>query len=161
MFAVSAEIAPTAHGCRARFRFEGVIEAIVVPQRTASERADGLWQTTCCEIFWQPVGDAAYREFNLGPSTRWACYDFDDFRSNGRDGPVDSIGIDCTMSERQFVIEADIAADLPVPADIALNAIVEDAQGNMQYWALAFPAGRPEFHSENCRRLRLAKDSGA
>ena len=42
------------------------------------------------------------------------------------------------------------------PADVALNAVVEDVDGNIQFWALAFADGKPEFHSEVCRAMKLA-----
>ena len=152
---IRAELAPTAQGCRARFVFSGDISAIKVPELAQPRREDDLWKTTCCEIFWQPDGADAYREFNLSPSGKWAVYDFDAFREGMRDAPVVGVAVSCTAQEAQLVLEADIAADLPRPASIALNAIVEDAAGHMQFWALAFADGKPEFHSETCRQLRV------
>lgn len=116
---------------------------------------DNLWRTTCFEIFWQPVGQTAYREFNLSPSSKWAAYDFDDFRTNSRDAPVDAIAVACANSHDHLLLNADIAAELPVPAKVALNAIVECTNGTMQYWALAFADGKPEFHSATCRALTI------
>lgn len=153
--AVSAMIAATHAGCRARFRLEGDVALIKIPVLAPGERTDFLWQTTCFEIFWQPGSGSWYREFNLSPSSRWACYDFDDFRLNSRDGPVDAIAIACSFTERELILEAAIACDLALPARIALNAIVEDHAGNIQFWALAFPGGKPEFHAEVCRAIRL------
>ncbi len=154
---VSATLEPTKKGCRAVFKIEGDISAIHVPKRQDPERTDYLWKTTCFEIFWQPDGGTYYREFNLSPSTRWAAYDFDDFRENARDAPADRVDICCTRDAGQLVLEADIASELPVPADIALNGIVEDKDGNSQFWALAFQDGKAEFHSEVCRQLRVEK----
>ena len=119
---------------------------------------DNLWKTTCFEIFWQPEGKRSYREFNLSPSHKWATYDFDDFRKNGRDAPVDAIAISCAHSHEDLMLTAEIAAELPLPAMVALNAIVEDRRGAMQYWALAFRDGPPEFHSVECRALRLEQN---
>ena len=153
--AVSATIEPTAAGCRARFRLDGDIGRIRVPAHATSERTDFLWRTTCFEIFWQPLAGTWYREFNLSPSSRWACYDFDDVRLNGRDGPVDAIALACSYDERELVLEAAIGSDLALPARVALNAIVEDRDGNIQFWAPAFQHGKPEFHSETCRAIML------
>lgn len=155
--AVSAMIEATDTGCRARFRFEGDISRIKVPTHSPSERTDFLWKTTCFEIFWQPDGGDRYREFNLSPSSRWACYDFDDFRLNSRDGPVDAIAIASACNEHELLLEAAIGSELALPAQIALNAIVEDIEGNIQFWALAFPDGKPEFHSQVCRAARLER----
>ena len=47
--------------------------------------------------------------------------------------------------------------ELPAPAQVALNAIVEHPGGGLQFWALAFPPGKPEFHSEACRQLIIER----
>lgn len=154
---VQAEIEATEHGCKARFRFDGDMSQIKVPIHAASERLDFLWKTTCFEIFWQPEGGQYYREFNLSPSSRWACYDFDDFRLNSRDAPVETIAIACSHDGTSLQLEASIASELPLPAAVALNAIVEDNKGNIQFWALAFEDGKAEFHSEVCRAIKLGK----
>lgn len=151
--AVTASIAATPQGCAAQFRLEGHIPAIVLPSVATPGRRDNLWQTTCFEIFWQPIGSMAYREFNLSPSGQWAAYDFDSFREGMRDAPVDAIAIACSQDDRELVLHASIAAALPTPAQVALTAIAEHADGGKQYWALAFPPGRPEFHSEANRSL--------
>jgi hypothetical protein len=151
--AVTAEVTVTPEGCRAEFRLDGHMPGIVLPPPTAPGRQDNLWQSTCFEIFWQPIGGTAYREFNLSPSGQWAAYDFDSFRTGMRDAPVAAIAIACSHDDAGLVLTAHIAADLPDPAQVALNAIVEHANGHKQYWALAFPPGKPEFHSEANRAL--------
>lgn len=154
--AVGAAISPTSKGCRARFQLTGKLAEIRIPEHEDPERTDNLWHTTCFEIFWQAEGGAAYREFNFSPSSNWAAYDFDGFRKNGRDAPVDAIAVACAHSSDHLLLTANIAADLPVPARVALNAIVENSDGTKQYWALRFEDGKPEFHSETCRALRIA-----
>lgn len=156
--AVTASITPTEIGCEAAFRLDGDISKIVIPPRADLERKDNLWKTTCFEIFWQPIGQPGYVEFNLSPSGQWASYDFDRFREGMRDAPVDAISISRAHShlspggEGELELKADIAANLPAPAQVALNAIVEHPDGSLQFWALAFPPGPPEFHSEACRQ---------
>lgn len=160
--AVTAAIRSTSTGCEAEFRLEGGIGRIKLPEGRPSTRADNLWKTTCFEIFWQPVGGSYYREFNLSPSGRWAAYDFDAFREGMRDAPVNAMALGCSHlsanGEGELVLKASIAAELPVPAQVALNAIVEHQDGAMQYWALAFPPGKPEFHSEACRQLIVDRE---
>jgi hypothetical protein len=151
--AVTAAITATPQGCEAEFRLDGIISGIVVPPAATSARRDNLWQTTCFEIFWQPLGSTAYREFNLSPSGQWAAYDFDSYREGMRDATVDAVAIDCWHDAAGLVLRASIAAALPDPAQVALNAIVEHSDGAKQYWALAFPPGKPEFHSEANRAL--------
>lgn len=156
--AVTATITATTNGCDAEFRFDGRMDGIKLPSPGPSERTDNLWKTSCFEIFWQPIGGTYYREFNLSPSGRWAAYDFDSFREGMRDAPVDVIALSCSHNDGELILKASIAADLPAPAQVALNAIVEHTDGGMQYWALAFPPGKPEFHSEACRQLIVERD---
>ena len=156
MSRISAAIQPTPDGCRARFLMEGDVGRIKMPTHSHSQRQDNLWKTTCFEIFWQPEGGTYYREFNLSPSSMWAAYDFDDFRLNGRDAPVGAIAIACGKHDAKLDLEVSIASELPTPASVALNAVVEDLAGNIQYWALAFPEGQPDFHSKVCRTKKLA-----
>lgn len=151
--AVTAAVTATSEGCHAEFRLEGEVARIVLPQPAAPARQDNLWQTTCFELFWQPLGGTAYREFNLSPSGRWAAYDFESFRTGMRDLPVQAIAIGCAHDASGLVLTAAIAAELPDPAQVALNAVIEQADGHKQYWALAFPPGKPEFHSEANRAL--------
>ena len=155
--AVTAAITATPQGCKAEFRLDGHMSAVVLPPPAAPERMDNLWQATCFEIFWQPIGSTDYREFNLSPSGRWAAYDFDSFREGMRDAPVESVVIACSHDADGLILTASIAADLSAPAQVALNAIVEHADGGKQYWALAFPPGKPEFHSEACRALIIER----
>lgn len=156
---VTADLAPTPNGCIAEFRLQGDISAIKVPLGAVPVREDFLWKTTCFEIFWQPDQGSWYREFNLSPSSKWACYDFDDFRLNSRDGPVKAIAVASAHCDNELVLRADIVSELADPAMVALNAIVEDLEGNIQFWALAFPDGKPEFHSEVCRQLRVERNT--
>jgi hypothetical protein len=151
--AITASITATPQGCEAEFRLDGQLSAIVLPPAASGERRDNLWQTTCFEIFWQPLGGTAYREFNLSPSGQWAAYDFDSFREGMRDAPVEAVAITCSRDDAGLILKASIAAALSDPAQVALNAIVEHADGSKQYWALAFPPGKPEFHSEANRAL--------
>lgn len=153
--AISAQIHGTADGCNAEFRIEGDLSRVKMPKHAASVREDDLWKTTCFEIFWQPVGGTYYREFNLSPSSKWACYDFDDFREGMRDAPVSAISFSNASSGNEMLLKVSIASDLPDPADVALNAITEDTDGNIQFWALAFPPGKPEFHSTACRTKKV------
>jgi hypothetical protein len=155
--AVTASITATPQGCDAEFRLDGHLPSIILPAPGPSERTDNLWKTTCFEIFWQPLGGTYYREFNLSPSSRWAAYDFDAFREGMRDAPVQAIAIACSHTPDALVLKASIAADLAAPAQVALNAIVEHPGGALQFWALAFPPGKPEFHSEACRQMIIER----
>ncbi len=150
---VTAAVVATKDGCRARFAASGNMLEAVIPELAEPERMDDLWKTTCFEIFWER-DDGSYREFNLSPSTRWACYDFDSFREGMRNAPAEvAITFETTNDGMELV--ADIKSELRVPAKVALNAIIEEKDGALRFWALDFAQGKPEFHSEVCRSLKL------
>jgi hypothetical protein len=49
---------------RVRWRIEGS-QSLVVPPFAGKGRAEGLWRTTCFELFLKPLGGEAYCELNL------------------------------------------------------------------------------------------------
>ena len=151
--AVEARIEPAPSGCRAVFLARGDIGSIELPQVVRAERGDDLWKTTCFELFWS-LGQTAYREFNLSPSSQWACYDFDDYRKGMRDARAD-VRINVAVSATELRLEADIGSELPLPAAVALTAIIRDKDGVEGLWALAFPPGVPDFHAAVGRMLQL------
>ena len=151
--AIAASLEPTEHGCRAVFVARGDIARIAVPAADQPGRFDNLWKTTCFEVFWSHDGNS-YREFNLSPSGRWACYDFDGFREGMRDAPAEVV-ITVAASDNELRMEATINSALLLPATVALNAIIEDADAVNRFWALAFQPGAPEFHATTCRTLSL------
>jgi hypothetical protein len=154
---IDAEIEATSNGCRALFIASGDVARIKIPDLQADRgRYDDLWHTTCFEIFWQPLGSKFYREFNLSPSTRWACYDFDDFRAGMRNAPA-KVDIKIELTAATLRLETHIESDLPVPAKVALNGIIQDADGLNRFWALAFGDGEPEFHSEVTRAWQIVE----
>ena len=153
--AITAGIRAMPGGCEAEFVLRGALEDIQISEAGPSVRTDELWKTTCCEIFWQKLGASAYREFNLSPSSRWAAYDFDDAREGMRDAPVEAVELATRREAGALHLSARIASVLPVPARVALTAVVALRDGALQYWALAFPAGPPDFHSAACRQLTI------
>jgi len=62
----------------------GKIGDLGLPPVTAGARTDELWRHTCFEVFVRPLPGEAYYEFNFAPSTQWAAYRFDGYRSGMR-----------------------------------------------------------------------------
>ena len=61
----------------------GRITDVRIPCVSSSERADNLWLHTCFEAFVSADG-SAYYELNFSPSTEWALYQFDSYRTGMR-----------------------------------------------------------------------------
>ncbi|MCP9223203.1 DOMON-like domain-containing protein [Erythrobacter sp. LQ02-29] len=127
---------------------------LVAPPFAGAGRADGLWQTTCFELFLRPEAGEGYCEFNFSPSDRWNAYDFDRYRDGVRERPGEAAPV-CTMrTGRVFALfEAAIPLSLlpDAPCAMGLSAVIEEEGEEKSFWALAQPAGhRPDFHDPAC-----------
>jgi hypothetical protein len=129
-----------------------------------AEWTDGLWQHTCFEAFLRPAGGDTYYEFNLAPSLHWAAYRFSAYRSGmealSEVGPPrgDSAAPeDAASFAFSATLELERLAELPLdrPWRLGLSAIIEEKNGRLSYWALAHPAGKPDFHHPDCFRFEL------
>ncbi len=146
-----------------RFVVTGDIPDICLPPETAPTRTDGLWRHTCFEAFVRASTGAAYYEFNFAPSTQWAAYRFDDYRSGmGEASEVSAPRIESQSRDGRYELQAtlnlDKTPDLPRDAlwSIGLSAVIEEAGGGLSYWALAHPPGKADFHHSDCFALELA-----
>lgn len=151
-------LAPAAGWLRLRWRVEGA-GGLLVPPFAGKGRADGLWQTTCFELFVQPTGGDAYAEFNFSPSDRWAAYDFIGPRSGMADRVMHRPPV-CTMRAGRDLAIFDVAlplATLPAGECVAgLTAVIEEAGGVKSFWALAHRGAAPDFHDPACFTAALA-----
>ena len=147
-----------ANWLRVRWRVDGV-QNLVVPKFSGRGRADGLWQTTCFEMFVKLRGGTSYREFNLAPSERWNAYAFDAPRTGMRELPMDREP-DCTMrlGSSFAIFDAAIPADAipPVNCDYAMTCVIEERGGTKSYWALGHKGDAPDFHEAACFTGELA-----
>lgn len=140
-----------------RWRVEGA-RRLVVPPFAGKVRADGLWQTTCFELFVKPACGDAYAEFNFSPSQAWAAYDFCGYREGMVERAIPRPPV-CTPRRGQSVLIFDVAlpmAGLPVlPFAYGLTAVIEEEGGHKSYWAMAHREERPDFHHASCFASRL------
>lgn len=139
-----------------RWKVEGAQE-LVLPPFAGRARTDGLWQTTCFELF---VKDGeGYAEFNLSPSERWAAYDFAGYRAGMAERAMERAPV-CTPRRGQSVLIFDAAIPAsalpPLPWAYGLTAVIEEEGGHKSYWAIAHPPERPDFHDPACFAGRLA-----
>lgn len=137
----------------ATFRAIGDIARLVIPARADPVRREGLWQSTCFELF-VAAGGGAYREFNFSPSGAWAAYAFDSHRAGMRDADA-KVEIQMLNSDKVLSLIAEIQMELPNPAQIGLTAVILEADGITRYWATAFAPGEPDFHAAATRSLML------
>lgn len=160
---VGASVRRTPGGALAvTYTLEGDFDRLRVPAPGLPRVADRLWEHTCCEIFIARKGRAAYHEFNLAPSGEWAAYAFERYRAGA---PLADAALDPQVrvhySEGKLELDALIRLDRLLPLhvgaglSVALSAVVEDRDGALSYWALAHPAGKPDFHHPDAFALEL------
>ena len=140
-----------------RWRVSGV-GALAIPPLAGRGRADGLWETTCFELFVQHGEGPAYAEFNLSPSERWAGYDFTGYRAGMRQRKLPRAPV-CSWRAGSAFSLFDAAIPLgglpELPAAFGASAVIEEADGTKSYWALNHTTGKPDFHDPACFTARL------
>ncbi|HKT16376.1 MAG TPA: DOMON-like domain-containing protein [Allosphingosinicella sp.] len=144
----------------------GAIEELLLPAPVVPARGGELWKHSCLEVFVRGAGEAYY-ELNFSPSELWAAYHFDGYRSAMRE-PV-MVPPRIVRSANPISFELAVTLDLShfddLPADepwrIGLSAVIEQKDGQISYWALAHPAGKPDFHHDHCFALELPAVGGA
>lgn len=163
---VDVEHSP-ASGFALRFMVEGEIDRILLPRgegalAVADRGTDGLWQSSCFELFLADEGHPRYTEFNYAPDGRWACYHFDDYRTLL--APDDMLAPRAMSAEREAAHYAFRVEPGILPAErtkLALSAVIEETDGTKSYWALCHPPGKPDFHHPDCFALALGAPDGA
>jgi hypothetical protein len=162
---VEAAIELTPDQLRVRYRVVADPAAIVWPEPRPAQRQDGLWQHTCFELFAKPASDSGYRELNFSPSTCWAVYAFDHYRTGMRAPEVKiAPSIRTELDVNCLTLEATIERSaLPFHENervlLGLSAVLEERERGKSYWALAHPAATPDFHHSDAFTLVLDQES--
>lgn len=157
---IEVDVARSAGVLKLEYRVRGVIADLQLPPPVESDRRDGLWQSTCFEAFLGVHG--SYHEFNFAPSTAWAAYGFSGYRMGMCDleiePPMITTRVDDANLAMSISLNLDGLADLWANAawQLGLSAVVEQADGEKSYWALAHPPGKPDFHHPDCFASELA-----
>lgn len=149
--AIDAELERLPGGAIAIFQVRGDLAKLVVPPPAPAERTNGLWQTTCFELFVAGEGPG-YREFNFSPSGQWAAYEFDGYRTGMRNASA-RMETEIFQANNALDFSAKINAEFPNPVLVGLTAVIEERDGAIRYWSTAFAPGKPDFHAEAVRSL--------
>jgi hypothetical protein len=136
----------------------GELSAVRIPEPRASRRVDGLWRHTCFEAFVMAGEGPGYREFNFSPSGEWALTTFRGYRDAGEPATEYGPEIVVRRSGERLELDAEIRPECLPPGRLlrlGLCAVVEDAHGELTYWALWHPPGQPDFHHRDAFALPL------
>ncbi len=151
--AIAVDVISTRSGLHITFRVDGDPHRLIVPDPASPQRADGLWRTTCLEVFVQ--AGRGYYEFNLSPSGQWAAYRFNSYRQGMAEADIEAPALSTERDVGGFQLTARM--ELPRDADgrLALSAVIEQTDGDKTYWALAHPSDKPDFHHSDSFVLDL------
>ena len=166
---IGGRVERTATRLRVHYDLRGDRSRIVVPTPVAAPgRRDGLWQTTCFELFVAPRAAAGYVEVNASPSGDWAAYTFAAYRDGMAALPGSPVRTSCQVHAAQGhgdagdgVLRLDLDLDLAPIAwatgdlDLAVTAIVELRDPAKTYWALSHCATCPDFHQRASFTLQI------
>src|SRR6202043_881405 len=110
---VEAEVAhPRPGSLVLSYVVSGNISDLRLPPIAAAARADELWRHTCFEAFVRTSAGPAYYEFNFAPSTQWAAYRFDRYRSGMRvAAEIGAPRIEVRSDEATFTLQAALELD--------------------------------------------------
>jgi hypothetical protein len=136
----------------------GKIGVLRMPPVVAAARSDELWRHTCFEAFVRTSAATEYYEFNFSPSTQWAAYRFDNYRSGMRVATeIGAPRIEMRSSAERYSLQAALELDrLSPPWRLGLSAVLEETNGRKSYWALTHPPGKADFHHADCFALELS-----
>ncbi|WP_425229810.1 DOMON-like domain-containing protein [Sphingomonas sp.] len=151
--AVAATLRRTQDVLTLAYRVEGAA-AVRWPTPAAPDRTEGLWRTTCFELFLRFDDGERYVEFNFSPSTQWAAYAFDGYREGMADLPL-AVPPQVAPTSDGVAVALDLTGLPRGDMAMALSAVIEEAGGTKSYWSLAHPPGAPDFHHAACFAARL------
>ena len=120
-------------------------------RESSKERQDNLWKHTCFEAFFARPDSEQYWELNVAPSGHWNLYQFDGYRSGGREEPE---AVTPTTSWKQNDRECCCSITLNLAPwwsetrlpELAITAVLETNTGALSYWALEHAGEQPDFH---------------
>lgn len=142
------------------FALRGGLADIILPPATEPGRRDGLWQSTCFELFWAEEERENYWELNLAPSGAWNVYAFTAYRAGmGQEERVPPPRIRTRRTTGGFLLAAlldlkGLSARMPA-LRLGISAIIARRDGSLGYWALSHPGNRPDFHDPRGFLLKL------
>ena len=155
---VQVTAAMSLHSERLQLEFEviGQIGTLKLPATGPVGRADGLWTSTCFELFLASSGAPGYLEVNVSPDRRWTLYLFDDYRTGMRPAPTaGEPAIRASTADNRYQLSFEIAsAELKTfsnGGDCSLNlcTILADSNDRLHYYTLDTAGLPPDFHNRN------------
>jgi hypothetical protein len=146
------------------YRVSAEIAALEIPALSTPHRIDGLWKSTCFELFIGNFEDENYLEYNFAPSRQWAAYQFAGYRSDMAELETNAPNI--TIAQDADILT--LCATLHLPDSwrarrlrAGISAVIAKKNGDISFWAAAHPPGKPDFHHKDCFAVQLEARSAS
>lgn len=144
---VSVQLLPnTKHKIlRARWTIKSQTEDLEWPELKELFFEEGLWESTCFEIFYFDISSTRYTEFNFSPEGKWWACRFESYRSRSKT-PLRTLEVQ--LSSWRLDKELVFQADLPLFEETKLGVacVLKDKAGDLRYFALQHTGLRADFH---------------
>jgi hypothetical protein len=141
----------------------GRIGDLRISPAVAAARTDELWRHTCFDAFVRTSPGPTRYGFDFAPSTQWAAYRFDNYRSGMRvateiSAPRIEVQSSPACYRLQPSLEMDQISSLRIDGawGIGLAAVIEETSGHKLYCALAHPPGKADFHHSDSIALEFS-----
>jgi hypothetical protein len=113
---------------------------------TEAQRRDGLWKSTCFELFLKVPNKSTYYEFNFSPEGFWNLYHFSDYRKPHPPHRSEDFSI-TEWSWRSQVFKVALSNKTSVRDwSASITAVLQNLNHEVQYWALKHTDEKPNFH---------------
>ncbi len=164
---ITGTLAIAADAVRIDYQLAGDLSKLSIPAAsTDPQRRDGLWQSTCLELFLAAQGAREYWEFNLSPAGHWNVYQLDDYRQGLKAEAAYQqlpFGVECSHQQLNLSLRCTLPPGLlaslqaPNAAGLEANvtAVIEHTDGPIAYWALHHPAPDADFHHRGGFHIKL------
>jgi len=149
---IAATVARQGHELVLGYTLTGDLAAVCLSDLAAAPtRQDQLWEGTCFECFFAIAGERRYWEVNISPAGHWNMYAFSDYRQGmRREEAVRRLAVASCRGPGEYRLTAgvELPDGLAAAATLAVGlcAVLADDAGGCSYWAMAHPAGKPDFH---------------
>ncbi|MBP6218944.1 MAG: hypothetical protein KA436_10190 [Oligoflexales bacterium] len=110
---------------------------------------EGIWESTCCELFISIPPSQGYKEWNISPSGDWFSMHFSGYRTRQANYKDLSPPLSTNWRREGDKLSCSLKVKIPVsqePLHLSICTILEDLQGEKSYWSLTHTQPNPDFH---------------
>ncbi|MCB0405378.1 MAG: DOMON-like domain-containing protein [Bdellovibrionales bacterium] len=130
-------------------------DVVLPPLSSAPTFKEGLWQSTCFELFVAGTTGPSYEEWNFSPSGDWWHAEFKDYRIQTENTARPAAPQIRTATHSGVRIEIRVPAfSLPHSA-CAPCAVLKHQSGEISYWAMEHSGNKADFHRRDSFVLHL------